>query len=157
MRYILLAGFIFSCLICLSQQKINSAPKSNVKPVQSPLVFTSSWGAIVSGTAPSVQIVATAAAPILVRDNTGKIYPVESFRFIYKFRNKYENDPEVKIKLLPDLRVGDFSNTSRLSKDWYESLKENLSPGDSIFFNRILFKNAEGKVQMAPDIKIAVR
>jgi hypothetical protein len=152
----IIIAFLFS-LSAYSQQKqkIVAKPAETVNTV--PLVFTSSWGPVVTGSAPAGQIAAIAPAAILVRDTNGKLYSVESFRMLYKFKSTFRDDEKGETKSRSDLRVGEFSNSARLSEMWYESIKDNVKAGDTIIINRILFRNPSGKLQMAPEIRIAVR
>ena len=59
-------------------------------------------------------------------------------------------------KTMKDLRVNDFNNKNTLPQPWIESIKDNTKAGDVILINKILFRNKEGKLQMAPDIRITV-
>ncbi|MFN6373777.1 MAG: hypothetical protein ACK4YD_01295 [Chitinophagia bacterium] len=149
-------GLVFS-LTVLGQQKGKSVAKLPEPQVAVPLAYTSSWGPVISGNALAAQIAAIAPAAILVKDSNGKLYTVESFRLLYKFKSTYRDEEKGETKSRADLRVGDFTNTSRLSEVWYESIKDNVKAGDTIIVNRILFRNPSGKLQMAPEIRIGVR
>ena len=157
MKKISVIFVLFISFSAFAQQKNKSVVKSPEAQVQVPTVFTSSWGPVVSGPALAAQIAAIAPAAILVKDSNGKLYTVESFRVLYKFKSTYRDEEKGETKSRPDLRVGEFSNTSRLSEVWYESIKDNVKAGDTIMINRILFRNPAGKLQMAPEIKVAVR
>jgi hypothetical protein len=112
---------------------------------------------VATGNALAAQIAAIAPAAILVRDNAGKLYPVNAFRINYKFKSTYRDDESGQTKSMNDLRVGDFNNTAQLSQVWAESIKDNVKPGDTILFNQVLFRNVKGKLQLAPALKIVVR
>lgn len=120
-------------------------------------VFSATWGPVASGSSLAIQVASIAAAPILVKDAKGNAYPVNSFRMNYKFKSTYRDDESGQLKSMNDLRVADFSNTAQLSQVWYESIKDNVKPGDTVLINKILFRNASGKLQLAPDIRIAVK
>jgi predicted nicotinamide N-methyase len=122
-----------------------------------PLTYVSSWGPVGSGSALAAQIAAIAPAAVLVKDNRGESYIVNAFRINYKFRSSYKDDETEQVKFMNDLRVSDFNNTSQLSTVWAESIKDNVKAGDTILINKILFKNKTGKLQLAPDIRIAVK
>jgi hypothetical protein len=153
-RFNLLIVFSLVSLFAMSQQKTSKIQQA---PVAAPLVFSSFWGPVGTGEAPAAQIAAIAPAAILVRDNTGKLYAVNAFRINYKFKSTYRDDESGQTKSMADLRVGDFNNTAQLSTVWAESIKDNVKVGDTILINKILFRNAMGKLQMAPELKIAVR
>lgn len=140
----------------------NAAFAQKTKPVTGNatpevLTFSSSWGPVKSGNAPAAQIAAIAPAAVFVKDNKGQAYVVQSFRINYKFRSSYKDDETEQLKYRDDLRVGDFSQSSQLPQVWSESIKDNVKSGDSILINKILFRNQSGKLQMAPDIRIAVK
>ena len=120
------------------------------------ITFTSTWGPVKSGNAPSAQVASIAPAAIFVKDNAGESYPVKSFRMNYKFKSAYKDDETEQLKYRSDLRVGEFTDTAQMSKVWIESIKDNVKAGDTILINKILFRNKAGKFQMAPDIRIAV-
>ena len=157
MKIISVIFVLFISFSAFAQQKSKTAVKSPEPQAPVSLNFTSSWGPVVSGTALAAQIAAIAPAAILVKDGNGKLYTVESFRVLYKFKSTYRDDEKGETKSRPDLRVGEFTNTARLSSVWYESIKDNVKVGDTILINRILFRNPAGKLQMAPEIRVAVR
>ena len=135
------------------------AKKAKVDTIQTPvpLIFAPYWGPVGTGNALAAQVAAIAPAAILVRDNTGKLYPVNAFRINYKFKSTYRDDESGQTKSMNDLRVGDFNNTAQLSQVWSESIKDNVKAGDTILFNQVLFRNLKGKLQLAPVLKIVVR
>jgi hypothetical protein len=138
----------------VAQQKNKNAV---AVPPPAPLTFVSSWGPVGSGSAIAAQIAAIAPAAVLVKDNKGESYTVNAFRINYKFRSSYKDDETEQVKFMNDLRVSDFNNTSQLSSVWAESIRVNVKAGDTILINKILFRNKTGKLQMAPDIRIAVK
>lgn len=150
MKLILSLVMMFLLSVSAAQTKSGNTPA--VAPS-----FTSSWGPVGSGTSAAVQVASIAPAPILVKDAKGNPFPVSSFRINYKFKSTYRDDESGQLKSMSDLRVADFNNTAQLSQVWYESIKDNVKTGDSILINKILFRNASGKLQFAPDIRIAVK
>ncbi len=138
----------------MSQPKKATIPQTDAS---APLVFSSYWGPVGRGEALAAHIAAIAPAAILVRDNAGKLYTVNAFRINYKFKSTYRDDESGQTKTVSDLRVGDFNNTAQLSNAWAESIRDNVKVGDTILINKILFRNAMGKLQIAPELKIVVR
>jgi len=128
------------------------------KPVEKsvPIVYTSYWGPITSGNISAEQIKAILAAAIFVKDNKYQSYIVSGFRINYSFKGSFKDEETGNTKSMKDLRVNDFNNKNTLPQPWIESIKDNIKPGDVILFNKILFRNKEGKLQMAPDIRITV-
>lgn len=148
---LLLYLFCFSALCAQKNKPVTNTATPEV------LTFLSSWGPVKSGNAPAAQIAAIAPAAVFVKDNKGQGYVVQSFRINYKFRSSYKDDETEQLKYRDDLRVGDFSESSQLPQVWAESIKDNVKAGDSILINKILFRNQSGKLQLAPDIRIAVK
>jgi hypothetical protein len=138
----------------LSQSKKKPVDKPVEKLV--PIVYTSHWGPIASGNISAEQIKAILVAAIFVKDNKYQSYTVSGFRINYSFKGSFKDESTGDTKSMKDLRVNDFNNKNTLPQPWIESIKDNIKPGDVILFNKILFRNKEGKLQMAPDIKITV-
>ncbi len=119
--------------------------------------FRSSWGPVLSGNALAAQVASIAPAAILVKDNNGKLYEVSSFRINYKFKSSYRDEEAGSTKFMNDLRVSEFSGTAQLPDYWVSSIKDNIKAGDEIIFNKILFRNKSGKLQLAPELRITVQ
>ena len=149
-------SILFSLVSCYSIAQPKKA-KVDTLATAMPLTFATYWGPVGTGNALAAQIAAISPAAILVRDNTGKLYPVNAFRINYKFKSTYRDDESGQTKSRSDLRVGDFNNTAQLSQVWAGSIKDNVKPGDTILFNQVLFRNVKGKLQLAPALKIVVR
>jgi hypothetical protein len=155
MRYLfLILLLIVSLTTAFSQAKKKQPEKVEEKPV--PVVYTSYWGPITSGNISGEQIKAILAAAIFVKDNKYQSYIVSGFRINYSFKGSYKDEETGNTKSMKDLRVNDFNNKNTLPQPWIESIKDNIKPGDVILFNKILFRNKEGRLQMAPDIRITV-
>lgn len=155
MKYLFLILLLtVSLTTAFSQVKKKQVEKVEEKPV--PVVYTSHWGPITSGYISSEQIKAILVASIFVKDNKYQSYIVSGFRINYSFKGSFKDESTGDTKSMKDLRVNDFNNKNTLPQPWIESIKDNIKPGDVILFNRILFRNKEGKLQMAPDIRITV-
>ena len=133
-----------------------SQTKKKQEEIPVPIVFSSYWGPVTSGNILAAQIIAIAPAVINVKDNKGQLYQVTNFRINYSFKSTYKDEETGQTKTIKDLRVNDFSNTNALTAAWIESIKDNIKPGDQIIINKILFRNKEGKLMVAPDIRITV-
>jgi hypothetical protein len=155
MKYLFLILLLsFSVTAAFSQSKKKPVEKPVEKPV--PVVYTSYWGPITSGNISGEQIKAILAAAIFVKDNKYQSYIVSGFRINYSFKGSYKDESTGDTKIMKDLRVNDFNNKNTLPQPWIESIKDNTKAGDVILINKILFRNKEGKLQMAPDIRITV-
>ncbi len=147
----------FSVILMFKTSVGQGVKKINNNTITSVVTYKSSWGPITSGNAPIVQINSIAPAAILVKDNSGVLYPVVSFRINYMFKSTYRDDETQEVKLVKDLRVSDFYNRAQLTPEWVESIRDNIKAGDEILFNKIMFKNKSGKLQLAPDLKISAQ
>ena len=151
--------YLFFCMLLFPMQKayLQTGKPTSASPSSEKLVYFTQWGPLKSGNHTAVQIAAIAPAAILVKDQTGAIYTVLSFRINYKFKSTYKDEQNEQVKTIWDLRVSDFNQTAQLSKPWIESIKDNIKPGDTILINKILFKNKLNKAQLAPDLRISVQ
>ncbi|MFN5421714.1 MAG: hypothetical protein ACK5AO_00480 [bacterium] len=145
-------------VLLLSMVSYGQEIKKNISVKETAVVtYKSSWGPVQSGNAPIAQISAIAPAAILVKDNSGNLYPVISFRINYIFKSTYRDDETQELKVLKDLRVSDFYDTAQLPATWVESIRDNIKTGDEILYNKIMFRNKSGKMQLAPDVKIVAQ
>ncbi len=140
-------------------QGSSTAPYPNTTAVNEAVAvsFRTQWGPVFSGNALAAQVASIAPAAILVKDNNGKLYEVSSFRINYKFKSSYRDEEAGSTKFMNDLRVSEFSNTAQLPDYWVSSIKDNIKSGDEIIFNKILFRNKSGKLQLAPELRILVQ
>lgn len=151
-------SLILFSVILVSLISFASFSQSKKKPeeVPVPIVFSSYWGPITTGNILAAQIIAIAPAIINVKDNKGQLYQVTSFRINYSFKSSYKDEESGQTKTVKDLRVNDFSGINVLTTAWIDSIKDNIKVGDQIIINKILFRNKEGKLMVAPDIRITV-
>ncbi len=156
---VVLLLWAFACTY--GQKKPATAPQQTKQVQQAPskndpIVFTTSWGPVLSGQVAAVQVAAVASAPLFVKDNLGKAYEVTSFRINYKFKTTYKDQEQGVTRTIDELRVSEYSS-AKLPDFWSASIKDNIKPGDSILFNKVLFRNGMGKLQLAPDLRIAAK
>ena len=149
-------NLIISLLLLISFNSIFCQTKKVLVETPNPLTYTSFWGPVSSGNIKSAQIIAIVQAPILVKDNLGQLYKVSDFRINYSFSGSYKDESSGQVKSMKDLRVADFNNVNVLSSVWSESIKDNIKPGDKIIMNKIFFINKNGKMMIAPDLRITV-
>ena len=140
-KIVLSIVFFLASIFSFAQSK---KAKVDTIPAPMPLIFATYWGPVATGNALAAQIAAIAPAAILVRDNAGKLYPVNAFRINYKFKSTYRDDESGQTKSMNDLRVGDFNNTAQLSQVWAESIKDNVKAGDTIYSIRYFFEMSKG-------------
>ena len=148
-----IVSFLLMLLVCQFSMGQVVKKTAVTKEVQ-PLTYKSSWGPIYSGKALIAQISAITPAAIMVKDNNGVFYSVVSFRINYMFKGSYRDDETQEVKIVNDLRVGDFYDTAQLPTVWVESIQQNIKSGDVILFSKIMFRNKAGKLQIAPELKI---
>lgn len=154
MKKSVLLFFVF--LVSLISSASFSQPKKKPEEVPVPIVFSSYWGPIATGNILAAQIIAIAPAIINVKDNKGQLYQVTNFRINYSFKSSYKDEETGQTKTVKDLRVNDFSGINVLTTAWIDSIKDNIKVGDQIIINKILFRNKEGRLMVAPDIRITV-
>ncbi|MFN5478537.1 MAG: hypothetical protein ACK43J_05155 [Chitinophagaceae bacterium] len=118
--------------------------------------LSTQWGPLSSGSHSIEQVTAILPAAILVKDSKGKLTPVESFRINYKFKSSYRHPETGKTMTTSELRVGDFKSAV-LPPVWIESIRDNIKKGDTLLFTGILFRNANQKLQPAPQLQLIVK
>lgn len=155
MKYLFLI-MLLTVSLTTAYSQVKKKPVEKVEEKSVPVVYTSYWGPITSGNISAEQIKAILAAAIFVKDNKNQSYIVSGFRINYSFKGSYKDESTGDTKSMKDLRVNDFNNKNTLPQPWIESIKDNIKPGDVILFNKILFRNKEGRLQMAPDIRIII-
>lgn len=132
-----------------------SRPKTTKPAAQTPLRFRSTWNIYLSDSVPRPDILKILDSPLVVRDQKNNKYPVTSFEFTYEKREAGINDTTQKPVIYSDF-TGDIFKADRLSPLWTKNLKENLQPGDVLYFNNIVVKRDTSFYRVSP-LKFFVR
>jgi hypothetical protein len=93
--------------------------------------------------------------PLKIFDDKKGLYTISSYQFLY--RRKVVTEDEATGKPIPtsSMVAGTFKVTP-MPDIWVNSVKEQVRPGEELYFFDIIAKDAQGRVMYAPDFKIKV-
>ncbi len=96
------------------------------------------------------------ALPLRIIGNAGIVYTISSFQFIYRKKNKFEDDETGKMSTSTTSQAKLFKTTP-LPDIWQNSIREQLHPGDDMYFFDIIAKDPQGRVMYAPGLQIIIQ
>lgn len=96
------------------------------------------------------------ALPLMITDNSHAVYTISSFQFIYKKKNKFEDDETGKISNT-STAVSRLFKATPLPELWVNNIREQLHPGEELYFFDIIAKDSQGRVMYAPGLKIIIQ
>lgn len=94
--------------------------------------------------------------PVIVSDDKKSVYTISTYQFLYRRKGVIENEETGKVTPTSTVVASQFKKTP-LSAIWINTIKEQLQPGEELFFFDIVVKDAQGKLMFAPNIKILVQ
>ena len=144
-----------SILILLTAASIAGTAQTG-NPAAQKKVYQTTLGGIPGGSVHVERLKTVLDSALTVRDERRKAYPVTGFRVSYFFDTKYEDEETGQILRKRALRVRDYYDVDRLDPDWVSSIRDNVRKGDEILFNTITFRLANGKKNLAPDLRLKV-
>jgi hypothetical protein len=145
---ILIAFFLIISQINFAQIKKNQPVK--IKPpklISSIGIFKDS---VVIKTDQAKAILGT---PILVKDDKNNVYKVTYYQFAYTRRAVTEDEKTGKLSPTTSLATDYFTSTP-LPEKWVRIIREDLKPGEQLFFCDVIVKDTSGQSFYAPNIKI---
>lgn len=99
------------------------------------------------------QAKAILGTPILVKDDKNNVYKVVYYQFAYTRRAVTEDEKTGKLSPTTSLATDYFTSTP-LPEKWVRIIKEDIKPGEQLFFCDIIVKDSSGRSFYAPNIKI---
>lgn len=145
--------FLFSITqICFGQQKevITKVPKFK-PPVVKTFLGVSENGAQVTADEGKQLI----GLPLKIVDDKNNVYPVSSYRFLYKQKSIIVNN-EGKKEVTFTIAADRFTTTP-LPKVWIDNIKDRLQKDEQLYFFDIVVKDKEGRQFFAPELKITIK
>jgi hypothetical protein len=91
--------------------------------------------------------------PILVKDDKNNVYKVTYYQFAYTRRAVTEDEKTGKLSPTTSLATDYFTSTP-LPEKWVRIIREDLKPGEQLFFCDVIVKDTTGQSFYAPNIKI---
>lgn len=89
-------------------------------------------------------------------DDKKSAYTVSSYQFLYRKKGVTENEETGKVSPTSTI-VSQRFKTSPLPLTWVETIRQEVKPGEELYFFDVIAKDAQGRVMYAPDFKIMVR
>jgi hypothetical protein len=84
------------------------------------------------------------------------LYSISSYQFLYRKRGVTENEETGKVTPITSMVSQRFTKTP-LPKTWIEVIKQDVKPGEELFFFDVIAKDALGRVMYAPNFKVLIR
>lgn len=94
--------------------------------------------------------------PLRITDDKQGVYSVSSYQFLYRKNIAIEDDESGKVTRGTALQSQRFRE-SPLPAIWVKNIREELQPGELLYFFDIIVKDDKGRVMYAPDLKIIVK
>ncbi|MEO6491014.1 MAG: hypothetical protein ABIO04_13815 [Ferruginibacter sp.] len=151
---------VFTCFFIGTNYGQKIAGKSNIVTIKNykPPKLTTSLGSFADSlqTVPTPQAEVIIALPLTITDAKKNSYTVSSYNFLYKRRVVTEDEATGKVSPASSVTSGMFKSVP-LPTIWIEQVRENLKPGEELYFFDIIVKDAQGRVMYAPNLKIVTQ
>lgn len=156
-QIILLSFFTFS-LQTLCAQKPAARPAASIVQKSKLPILTTHLGPIKDSVVKmSANIVKSIIdARLVITDDKGNEYKLTYYEFLYKRIAIKEDEATGKISPTTTISADHFT-TSPLPSLWKKIIKEELKPGEELYFFDIIVKNAQGVSMYAPTLKILIQ
>lgn len=153
LNFCLIMAFCGASLFSNAQDNVVITKVKKFKP---PVVHTM-WGNNKNGAAISTEeAVKILSLPIKIVDEGNHNYTVNNYRFLYRSKSTVDNEQTGKKENSYTVNSDNFTTTP-LSKVWIDNIKNNLKPGEQLYFFDILVKDDQGRLFFSPDLKITIQ
>ena len=141
--------------VLLSSHQLLAQTKPAPVKFKPPKLFTQMGGFRDSVTLSVAEAENIINQPLKIFDDKKGLYTISSYQFLY--RRKVVTEDEATGKPIPtsSMVAGTFKVTP-MPDIWVNSVKEQVRPGEELYFFDIIAKDAQGRVMYAPDFKIKV-
>lgn len=89
-------------------------------------------------------------------DNKKVVYTVSSYQFLYRKKGVTENEETGKVSPVFTI-VSQRFIVSPLPATWVSNIREQVKPGEELFFFDVVAKDTQGRVMYASDLKVFVK
>jgi len=150
------AMIFFSMQAGIAQKPAGKNSITAVQKFKPPKLYTT-LGSFKDSSLVSVERAeAIIAMPLKIADAKNKEYSISSYQFIYKRREVTEDEQTGKTSPTSSISSDRFKTTP-LPELWVNTIRDELKPGEELFFFDIIVKDTQGRVMYAPDLKIIVQ
>lgn len=94
--------------------------------------------------------------PLLIFDDKKGAYSISSYQFLYRKRGVTENEETGKVSPTTTIVSNRFKATP-LTQSWIDNVREQVKPGEELYFFDVIVKDAQGRIMYAPDFKVFVK
>ena len=94
--------------------------------------------------------------PLKIFDDKKGVYTISSYQFLYRKKGVTENEETGKVTPTTNIVSSRFKITP-LPDTWISQVKEQVKPGEELFFFDVIAKDEQGRVMYAPNLKIMVK
>ena len=133
--------------------------QAQTKPVAKykvPKLFTQIGGLRDSVSIPVSEAENIIGQPLKIFDDKKGVYTISSYQFLYRKRGVTENEETGKVTPITSI-VSSLFKITPLPDTWLTQVREQVKPGEELFFFDVIAKDALGRVMYAPNLKIMVK
>lgn len=145
--------FLIAFFLIISQVNFAQIKKSQPVKIKVPKLISTLGIFKDSVVLKTEQVKAILGTPILVKDDKNNAYKVVYYQFAYTRKAFTEDEKTGKISPTTSLATDYFTSTP-LPERWVRIIKEDIQPGEQLFFCDIIVKDSSGRSFYAPNIKI---
>jgi len=89
-------------------------------------------------------------------DDKKGVYSISSYQFLYRKTGVTENEETGKVTPTSNI-ISQRFKTTPLPQSWIDKIREDIKPGEELFFFDVIAKDAQGRVMYAPNFRVMVR
>ena len=157
-KSIFLLSLTLFCTCFAAQAQVTDAntKTTTVKKFKPPKLY-SYLGILKDSTgAPVDQAKAVIINPLRITDDKNIEYTVTSYQFGYKRSGVVESD-DGRVTPTMSFSSQQFYNNKPLPDIWIKTIREQLKPGEELYFFDIMVKDSQGRYMFAPELKITTK
>lgn len=94
--------------------------------------------------------------PLRIFDDKKGVYTISSYQFLYRKKGVTENEETGKVTPTTSIVSSRFKTTP-LPDTWTSQVREQVKPGEELYFFDVIAKDAQGRVMYAPNLKLLVK
>ena len=147
--------FFFVAAINANSQNTHTKTSTGSGNMSSSKTFTTLGGSK-GGNISKESFAKIVDSALIVKDASGKSFPVVHFRVFYKFKSTSEDHDTGERKTVDDMRTNEFVNTALMSDNWKESIKDNVAADDEMVIDNVMVKLPNGKKLLVGGLKFKV-
>ncbi len=94
--------------------------------------------------------------PLKIFDDKKGVYTISSYQFLYRKTGVTENEETGKVTPTSNI-ISQRFKTTPLPQSWIDKIREDIKPGEELFFFDVIAKDAQGRVMYAPNFRVMVK